>query len=164
MYFHQAEPNLYYIPHEDFKCTVTMMCGLPGSGKDTWLAQHRPQLPVVSLDAIRSELKVGPTDNQRRVIQLATERCREHLRAGQSFAFNATNLMRQTRSRWTGLFADYNAELELVYVEPPMRTILKQNRDRADSVPESVIHKLAGKVEPPNWLEGHHVTNSDGSC
>ncbi len=66
--------------------------------------------------------------------------------------------MRQTRSRWTGLFADYNADLELVYVEPPMRTILKQNRDREAGVPESVIRKLAGKVEPPNWLEGHRLT------
>ena len=157
-YFRQDEPNLHYVPHEDFKCTVTMMCGLPGSGKDTWLARHRCDLPVVSLDAVRSELKVDPTDDQGRVIQLATERCREHLRAGRSFALNATNLMRQTRSRWTGLFADYNAELELVYVEPPMRTILKQNRDREARVPESVIRKLAGKVEPPTWLEGHRVS------
>lgn len=157
-YFRQAEPNLHYVPHEDFSCTVTMMCGLPGSGKDTWLAKHRPDLPVVSLDEIRTEMKVDPTDDQGRVIQAATERCRQHLRAGTSFAFNATNILRQTRSRWTGLFADYNARTELVYIEPPMRVLLKQNRDRAKSVPESVIHKLAAKVEPPTWLEGHRIT------
>ena len=91
------------------------------------------------------------------MIQLATERSREHLRAGQPFAFNATNLMRQTRSRWIGLFTDYNVKLELIYVEPEMRKILKQNRDRIDHVPESVVHKLASKVEPPNWLEGHQI-------
>ena len=152
-YFRQAEPNLHYVPHEDFKCTVTMLCGLPGSGKDTWLARKRPELPMVSLDELRSELKVDPADNQGRVIQLATERCREHLRAGQSFAFNATNLIRQTRSRWIGLFTDYNAKLELIYIEPPLETILKQNRDRKRSVPESVIRKLVNKVEPPSWLE-----------
>ena len=65
MFFRQREPNLYYVPHEDFACDVTIMSGLPGSGKDTWLARNRPDLPVVSLDDIRGELGVEPTDNQR---------------------------------------------------------------------------------------------------
>jgi predicted kinase len=156
-YFRSDEPNPHYVPHEDFSARVTMMSGLPGSGKDTWLANHRSDLPVISLDDVRRELDIDPTDDQGRVIQLATERCRENLRAGQSFAFNATNLLRYTRGRWLSLFADYNAWIELVYVEPPMKCILKQNRDRDQNVPESVIHKLAAKVEPPNWLEAHQV-------
>jgi len=156
-YFRSDEPNPHYVPHEDFSGRVTMMSGLPGSGKDTWLAKHRGDLPVISLDDVRRELDIDPTDDQGRVIQLATERCRENLRAGQSFAFNATNLLRQTRGRWLSLFADYNAWVELVYAEPPMKCILKQNRDRDQNVPESVIHKLAAKVEPPNWLEAHQV-------
>ena len=156
-YFRQEEPNLHYVPHDDFSCKVTMMCGLPGSGKDTWLAKHRPELPVVSLDKIRAGLQIDPTDNQGKVIQVATERCRQHLRDRISFAFNATNIVRQTRTRWTGLFSDYKAQIELVYLEPLMHLLLKQNRDRTKSVPESVIEKLAAKVEPPNWLEGHNV-------
>ena len=75
-FFRQSEPNLHYVPHEEFACQVTVMSGLPGSGKDTWLSQHRADLPVVSLDDIRSELKVEPTENQGQVIQLARERCR----------------------------------------------------------------------------------------
>ncbi len=157
-YFRQTEPNLHYVPHENSTCAVTMMSGLPGSGKDTWLAKHRPDLPIVSLDHIRTEMKVDPTDDQGRVIQAATEQCRKQLRTGTSFAFNATNILRQTRARWTGLFSDYNAKVELVYVEPPMRVLLKQNRDRDKSVPESILHKLAAKVEPPTWLEGHRIT------
>lgn len=157
VYFRSDEPNLHYVPHENFSARVTMISGLPGSGKDTWLAKHRSDLPVISLDEIRREFDVDPTDDQGRVIQLASERCREKLRAGQSFAFNATNLLRQTRGRWLSLFADYNAWVELVYVEPPMKCILKQNRDRNHSVPESVIYKLAAKVEPPNWLEAHQL-------
>jgi len=156
-YFRQAEPNLRYVPHENFSCTVTMMCGLPGSGKDTWLAKHRPELPVVSLDDIRTEMRVEPTDDQGKVIQVATERCRQHLRDGISFAFNATNVVRQTRTRWTGLFSDYNAQIVLVYLEPPMHLLLKQNRERSKSVPESVIKRLAAKAEPPSLLEGHRV-------
>lgn len=161
IYFRSDEPNSHYVPYEDFSARVTMMSGLPGSGKDTWLVNHRGELPVISLDEIRTELGVDPTDDQGRVIQLASERCREKLRVGESFAFNATNLLRQTRGRWLSLFADYNAWVELVYVEPPMKCILKQNRERRDDVPESVVLKLAAKVEPPSWLEAHQVLLSD---
>lgn len=157
-FFRQREPNLHYVPHEDFACQVTMLCGLPGSGKDTWLSRNQSELPVVSLDDIRGELDVEPTDNQGEVVQLARERCREFLRSKTSFAFNATNILKQTRGRWIDLFADYNARIELVYVEPPFARLLQQNKRRDNPVPEQVIRKLAAKCEPPTWLEGHGLT------
>ena len=160
-YFRQREPNLHYVPHEDHSCTVTLMAGLPGSGKDTWLIRNRSDLPVISLDEIRGELVVEPTDNQGQVAQLAQERCREFLRSGTSFAFNATNTMRQTRGRWLELFADYNARIEVVYLEPPFENLLRQNKARSKPVPETVIHKLAERCEPPTWLECHRLTISE---
>ena len=33
--------SLHYVPRREFRCTVALMSGLPGSGKDTWLARHR---------------------------------------------------------------------------------------------------------------------------
>ena len=163
-FFRQHDPNLHYVPHEDFSCDVTIMCGLPGSGKDTWLDRNRGHLPVVSLDEIRAELNVDPTDNQGEVVQLARERCREFLRSGTSFAFNATNIVRQTRQRWIDLFADYRARIELVYVEPPFDRLLEQNRNRRRAVPETVIVNLAGKTEPPTWLEAHGLILTDGDA
>ena len=158
LFYRAKEPDLHYIPYEDYRCTVTVTYGLPGSGKDHWLASNRPDTPVVSLDGIRDELGVNATDEQGAVVQLARERCRELLRSGQSFAFNATNLLRQTRQRWVDLFADYHARVEIVYVEPTMRVILDQNKRRARVVPEHVITELAGRCEPPNWTESHHLT------
>jgi predicted kinase len=154
-FYRQQNPDRYYVPHEAFRCTVTVLSGLPGSGKDTWLARNRPGLPVVSLDDIRSALDIEATDNQGTVIQQAKERCREFLRAGTSFAFNATNLLRQTRQRWIDLFADYAARVEMVYVEPRFPAILEQNKRRNRNVPETVIHELADKSEPPTWTEAH---------
>ncbi len=168
LFYRQREPNLHYVPHEEYRCTVTVMSGLPGSGKDTWLAAHRPGLPIVSLDDIRAELDVEAVDKQGEVIQLARERCRELLRSGQSFAFSATSLLRQTRRRWIDLFADYAARIEIVYVEPPMPVIIAQNKRRERSVPENIIRELADKCEPPTWAEAHdlvvhpvHVPHSD---
>src|SRR5690606_5547495 len=161
-FFRQREPNLHYVPHEEFSCTVALMSGLPGSGKDTWLFRNRNELPVVSLDDIRGELGVEPTDDQGRVAQLAHERCREYLRSGTSFAFNATNTMRQTRGRWLNLFADYNARIEVVYLEPPFEDLLVQNKARSKAVPEPVICKLADKCEPPTWTECHSLVMDGG--
>ncbi|QDU64012.1 HD domain protein [Planctomycetes bacterium Pan216] len=161
-FFRQREPNLHYVPHEVFACTATLIAGLPGSGKDTWLSRNRSGLPVVSLDEIRGDLGLEPTDDQGRVAQAAQERCRELLRSGASFAFNATNTMRQTRGRWLSLFADYNARIEIVYLEPPLETLLRQNNARSNSVPEPVIRKLAQRCEPPTWIECHSLVTSEG--
>lgn len=163
LFYRQAEPNLHYVPHEEFSCTVTMMSGLPGSGKDTWLSRQRSDLPMVSLDDLRGELDVGPTDNQGEVIQLARERCRELLRSKTDFAFNATNLLKQTRQRWIDLFADYQARVELVYLEPPLPVILDRARRRQRSVPERVIRDLADKSEPPTSTECHQLLLCDGT-
>ncbi|PHR97210.1 MAG: phosphohydrolase [Blastopirellula sp.] len=165
LFYRQAEKNLHYVPHEDYTCTVTLLSGLPGSGKDTWFAKHQTtEQPVVSLDEIRSEINVSPTGNQGEVIQLAKERCREYLRSKTSFTFNATNTVKQTRTLWINLFADYGARIELIYVEPSFSVILKQNKKRERFVPEHVICKLADKCEPPTWTEGHKLVVTDGEC
>ncbi len=157
LFFRQHPPNLHYVPHEHYRCTVTMTSGLPGAGKDTWLQQKCPDLPVVSADNVRTELGIKPTDDQGTVAQVVQERCREFLRARQSFAFNATNLIARTRLRWIDLFADYDARVEIVYLEPPAAVIFHQNKERSQAVPERVIQELMEKVEPPNLTEAHQV-------
>lgn len=86
LFYRDQLSSLHYTPHEDFRCTVTLMSGLRGAGKDTWLARHRATLPVVALDAIRDTLDIDAMDNQGEVIQSAREKCRENLRARQNFA------------------------------------------------------------------------------
>jgi predicted kinase len=145
------------VPREHYRAKVTLMAGLPGSGKDTWLARHRPALPVVSLDDIRADFEIEATDNQGEVIQTARECCRELLRAGRDFAINATNTMRQTRKSWIDLFEDYHARIEIVYLEPALSSIYRQNDKRAKRVPKHVIERLIDKLEPPTWAEAHAV-------
>jgi len=133
------------------------MSGLPGTGKDTWIAKHESGVPVVSLDRIRSSENIDPKKNQGRVVRAAREQCREYLRAETDFIINATNTMRQTRKQWIDLCLSYNAHVTIVYLEPSLETILDQNRSRERSVPISVIDRLRGKLQPPNQLEAHAV-------
>ena len=157
LFYRESLSSLHYEPREEYSCTVTFMSGLPGAGKDTWLARSRSGVPVVSLDDLREELGIDVTENQGTVIQAAREGCREHLRARRDFAFNATNTVLQTRRRWIDLFADYRARIELVYLEPPLATIFERNERRDRRVPKLVIERLLEKTEPPTWAEAHSV-------
>ena len=157
-YFELQDRDPHYAAHEAFPCTVTVMSGLPGAGKDTWITKHRPEHPVVSLDLIRDELGVSATDNQGQVIQAAHERAREHMRAGRDFVWNATNVTRQNRSKVLRLLRDYGARIELIYVEVSPDRLLRQNRSRPDAVPDAAIDHLSKKLEPPQIWEAHKVT------
>ena len=139
---------------------VTVMSGLPGSGKDTWLAANRPDLPVVSLDALRVELGVNPADKrgQGRVVQAARERAREHLRAGRAFAWNATHLSREQRQQTLQLLRDYDARVEIVHVETPHAALLERNRTRAAGLPDAAIEKMLRRWEMPDLTEAHDLT------
>lgn len=145
-----------YAAHEDAAAfEVVLMCGLPGSGKDTWVARHRPGAPVVSLDDLREALDVDPRDNQGAVVAAAKERARVLLRARTPFVWNATNVTRQRRAELVSLFADYGARVRLVYVEAPWETLRRQNRERARKVPEAVISGMIDRWEVPVASEAH---------
>src|SRR5437899_690129 len=47
LFYRDQLSSLHYVPHEHYSCTVTLTSGLPGSGKDTWLAKHRPTRPLL---------------------------------------------------------------------------------------------------------------------
>ncbi len=147
-----------YIAHEDFRCTVYLMSALPGTGKDTWIRNNLPDLPVVSLDTLRSELGITPTGNQGMVIQAAYEQAKVHLRAGQDFVWNGTNTTRLTRGKVLRLLRDYGARIHIIYLEVSPDRLLAQNSARDQSVPRQVVENLARKLEPPDMTEAHEIT------
>jgi putative nucleotidyltransferase with HDIG domain len=157
-YLERADRSLGYVAHEDFRCTAHVMSGLPGSGKDRWINNNLPDLPVVSLDRLRVQMGIKPTDNQGQVIQSAFEAARDHMRHGRDFVWNATNISRQTRGKVLRLLRDYNARMHVIYVEVSPDKLHQQNTDRKAIVPQGVIEALAQKLEPPTLAECHALT------
>lgn len=156
-FFEREDRDPHFAAFEDPKCTVTLMSGLPGSGKDTWIAANMGDLPVISLDALRDEMRVSPTANQGPVIDAARERAKEHLRAGRDFVWNATNVTRQVRAKPLSLARAYGARVEIVYLEVPPARLSRQNRDREAVVPQDVLDNLVRKLEPPEAWEAHRI-------
>lgn len=136
---------------------VILLSGLPGTGKDTWIKNNCPQLPVISLDRIRKELNVLPTQNQGRVVAEARERAKELLRKKRSFVWNATNILPVTRKQQVDLFAAYGASVRLVYLEAEWDEQLRRNAARPDAVPEAAISGMLEKLTPPERFEAHRV-------
>lgn len=156
-YFRNPERLADYAAYDDTKVTVTVMSGLPGSGKDHWIAVNRPGVAVVSLDDWRERLRVRPTDDQGPVIAAAIDQAKVLLRAGTPFVWNATNLTRQLRARCIGLVADYGGRVEIVSVEAPPEVMRRRNRARPHPVPDGVVNRMVGRWETPDPTEGHRV-------
>ncbi|GHC83512.1 hypothetical protein GCM10007079_24740 [Nocardiopsis terrae] len=154
-FFRRPDRDPDYAAHDDTRLTVTVMSGLPGAGKDHWIRTHRPDLPVVSLDALRTELGIGPTADQRPVAVAATERAREHLRAGRPFVWNATNVSRDLRTRSVSLAADYGARVEIAALEAPPRVLRERMGRRSAPVPPAAVERLLRRWEYPDPTEAH---------
>jgi predicted kinase len=158
-YLQRTDSTPDYVPFEQPQTQVIMMSGLPGAGKDTWVQRHYQQLPVISLDNIRQEMKISPTDKSGNgtVIQAAKEQARVYLRNRQPFVWNATNITRQMREQLISLFTTYRAAVTIVYVEVPAAKLLQQNRQRESVVPLAVMERLMAKLEVPTVAEAHLV-------
>jgi predicted kinase len=159
VYFHKEDASPEYVPYDDLKGEVIILSGLPGMGKDTYIKKHFSHLQVVSLDDIRRKHKLKPDDSSATgwVVQEAKEQAKVFLRKGEPFVWNATNITRQMRSQWIGLFASYKARIRLVYLEVPYADWIKQNRERENPVPVNVLQRMLGKLEVPTPDEAHSV-------
>jgi len=149
----QCDQPLY----DDTWGEVILLSGLPGTGKDTFIAQRYPSLASVSLDDIREETGVRQGDNQGAVVQESRERARAYLRAHRPFVFNATNLTLTTREPLVRLFEQYGARVRIVFLETAWDEQMRRNSQRARQVPEHVIAAMLDKLSPPERWEARAV-------
>lgn len=143
--------------YDDSWGTVYMMSGLPGTGKDTWIKSNLVDIPMVSLDEIRSQHKISPTENQGVVANLAKDQAKEYLRRHQPFVWNATNLTQSTRQPLVELFESYKARVHIVYLETDWQTLLERNSSREAMVPQPVMESMLGKLVLPEAHEAFKV-------
>ena len=136
------------------------MAGLPLAGKDTYIQENFSHLPVISLDDIREEMGVRPSEPSGPVAAVARERAKGFLRTQTPFVWNATNTSKQMRSQLIDLFLTYGVKVKILYIEKPYAVWRKQNREREFMVPEAVLDTMLGELEVPQLGKAHEVVYS----
>ena len=136
---------------------IVMMAGLPGTGKDTWIGRNHPELPMISLDEIRKEIHVLPTEPQEPVITLAYSRARDFLCNHTPFLWNATNITTDIRSRQLSMFMRYGASVRIVYLETSVDEQYRRNRNRVAVVPEEAVTRMRRHLVLPTIHEAQRV-------
>lgn len=136
---------------------VTVLSGLPASGKDTWVREHAGSLPVISFDDALAELGLRHGGNVGAAIHLAIDRAKVLLRDGAPFVWNATHLSMSMRKKTMDLLYAYDASVRVVYLESPEREILRRNTKRNTTLTNAGIEKMLFRWEPPLATEAHEV-------
>ena len=137
------------------KINVYVMVGLPGAGKDTWIANNLPEAhKVVCRDDIRAELgycKEGDkvvlsSDKENHVSEVFNERFIDAVAANKDVVLNNINLKKQYREAYKALLKDNrldDVDWVYVYVEArDMETLLHRRTTIPFNVYESMIDKF----------------------
>lgn len=157
LYFRKEDRAPDYAAHDDWRGPATVLCGLPASGKDSWIARHGGDAEVVSLDDLRNALDLAPGSASGELFSAARERARTSLRAGQPLIWNATNLGRDRRAQIIDLFADYKMRVRIVYLETSEPELAERNAARERPVPGRAIERMLDHWEPPDRSECHEL-------
>ena len=134
---------------------LTLLVGLPGSGKSTYARERG--LPVVSSDDLRQLLLDDATDQSqnRRMFALLRQVVRTRIEIERPHTvLDATNLSTRERRTWIKLAQLYGAEVQAIYFDTPVEICKQRNRKRARNVPEDVIDMMAARMRPPSIEEG----------
>jgi putative nucleotidyltransferase with HDIG domain len=157
IYFSKDRGDPDYHAYDDTQFDVILTCGIPGAGKNHWIEHNYPERAVISLDDIRAQLGILPTEEQGPVIQRAKDLAKGYLQTKTPFIWNATNLVRSNRSGLIRSFCDYGARVQIIYVEVPFKQVIAQNKARDRVVPLSIIERFRRRLEIPNLTEAHRV-------
>lgn len=139
---------------------LVIMCGLPGSGKSTYIENHFSGYEVISLDEIREKLancrSVQSFDLD--VVRLAHKKLKDLLRLKKNIIWDATNFRKDFRSKICQQGYNYKAFVEIVFFHKPLSLILKQNKSRKHVVPHEAIENQVKMFQKPDIDECHTLT------
>ena len=135
--------------------TMTILHGLPASGKSTWARDHvDDRTVIVNVDGIRRSMtgtlskwySVGSRNDRETIAITAAHTIAETaLRNNLSVIIDMQNLNGRTVAQWIRIAARHHANVVHVMFDAPLNDILTRNADRPedDRVPEGYIRRQA---------------------
>lgn len=136
---------------------ITVLVGLPGSGKTTIAEELENKNTVIhSSDKLREEL-YGDENTQEHNADLFSElhrRIKEDLRNGKNVIYDATNISKKRRTAFLRELKSIPCRKICICVMTPYEICIANNSARKRNVPEYVIKKMYMNWNPPALHEG----------
>ena len=143
---------------------VTILVGLPASGKSTWVAANATKAHIYSTDNIVEELarEQGTTydaiwsDVIKDATKEANRRLQEAIRARKDVVSDRTNLTAKARSKFLAQFPKAYRPHAVLFMPSlnPAELIERLNGRPGKNIPMSVIDRMFEDLEEPTLREG----------
>lgn len=141
---------------------LTLMCGIPGSGKSTWLKNNilnKENCAIISRDEIRFSLlkeRDSYFSKEDKVFEIFVKTIQNNIDSGLDVYIDATHLNKFSRRKILNQLKLNNISIEAIYFTTPLNICLERNQKRSGRsfVPDNVIKDMAKNYRFPSYLEG----------
>lgn len=148
--------------------TLTILCGIAGSGKSTYAKSLSKYYTIHSSDDLREEMFGDVNENSKesnaKLFDELHRRIKEDLKNGKDVIYDATNLNRKRRLGFLQELKNIPCIKTCVLVVAPYYVCLLNNKNRDRQVPESAIKRMYMNFQPPHKSEGWDNIDIMFSC
>lgn len=138
-----------YIFEKQNPFNVWIMCGLPGSGKSTYIKEELPKnIEIINQDSIRVELgimkddehkAIGSSEQEKEVTRICLERIDKAIKDRRDFVIDNTNIKAGRVQNYYDKLKKTNANVQIIIIDTP-KEICKDRRK--EHIPEKVIDDM----------------------
>lgn len=140
-----------------------LMCGIPGSGKSTFLKNFvtKDTSVIISRDEIRfSLLKEGEDyfSHENEVVKIFWHKINEELAAGRDVFVDQTSINPRSR-KWLLKHVNGYDNANIIWIDEEIKTCLERNEKRKGThsyVPKKVIYDMSRNFIKPSLNEGFY--------
>lgn len=136
---------------------VTLMIGVAGAGKDTWVSEHLPDDVMLSRDNIRTEIGIkgekplGTKEQEKEVTKIFNGRLMECCKNRKNVVINNTNLLKKYRSEFVKTVLPFNPTITFVYIEPNEMGDCAKRRD--GQIKKEIVDGMWDRLDFPDISE-----------
>lgn len=140
----------------EYMPTLTMLVGISGAGKSTFVHKFTPYADILSSDDLRMEL-YGDVNDQEHNTEVFTElhrRCKELLRKGRSVCLDCTNISRKKRMAFLRELKNIRCKKVCILIAVPFQICCARNFARERQVPVEHLERMYKNFNVPAYAEG----------